>query len=84
MTVRRLAEIQPASFAFSAENQAFAEKEIAKYPPGRQASAVLPLLWRAQSRIAYWLPKAAIESVAAILDMPPDARSGNRDLLFDV
>jgi NADH-quinone oxidoreductase subunit E len=70
MTVRRLAEIQPASFAFSAENQAFAEKEIAKYPPGRQASAVLPLLWRAQEQNDYWLSKPAIEKVAEILDMP--------------
>jgi NADH-quinone oxidoreductase subunit E len=70
MTVRRLAEIQPESFAFTAENEAFAQKEIAKYPPGRQASAVLSLLWRAQEQNAYWLPKAAIERVAAILDMP--------------
>jgi NADH-quinone oxidoreductase subunit E len=70
MTVRRLAEIQPASFAFTAENEAWAHKEIAKYPPGRQASAVLALLWRAQEQNDYWLPKAAIERVAAILDMP--------------
>ena len=47
MTVRRLAEIQPESFAFTAENAAWAQKEIAKFPPGRQASAILPLLWRA-------------------------------------
>jgi NADH-quinone oxidoreductase subunit E len=70
MTVRRLAEIQPASFAFTAENEAWAKKEIAKFPPGRQASAILPLLWRAQEQNAYWLSKAAIESVATMLDMP--------------
>ena len=70
MTVRRLAENQPAAFAFTAENEAWAQKEIAKYPPGRQASAVLALLWRAQEQNDYWLPRAAIERVAAILDMP--------------
>ena len=70
MTVRRLAEIQPPSFAFTAENEVWAKKEIAKYPPGRQASAVLPLLWRAQEQNAYWLPKPAIEAVAAMLEMP--------------
>jgi NADH-quinone oxidoreductase subunit E len=70
MTVRRLAENQPASFAFTAENEAWAQREIAKYPPGRQASAVLALMWRAQEQNDYWLPKAAIEKVAALLDMP--------------
>jgi NADH-quinone oxidoreductase subunit E len=70
MTVRRLAEIQPPSFAFTAENELWAKKEIAKFPPGRQASAVLPLLWRAQEQNAYWLSKPAIEAVAAMLEMP--------------
>jgi NADH-quinone oxidoreductase subunit E len=70
MSVRRLAEVQPESFAFTPENQAWAEKEIAKYPPGRQASAVIALLWRAQAQNDYWLPRAAIEQVAAMLDMP--------------
>ena len=52
MSVRRLApkELQPASFAFSAENLAFAKNEIAKYPPGRQASAVIAILWRVQEQ----------------------------------
>jgi NADH-quinone oxidoreductase subunit E len=49
MSVRRLAppELQPKSFAFTAENLAWAKREIAKYPPGRQASAIIPLLWKA-------------------------------------
>ena len=49
MSVRRLAppEQQPASFAFTAENLAWAKQQIAKYPEGRQASAVIPILWRA-------------------------------------
>ncbi len=70
MSVRRLAEKQPDSFEFTPENKAWAEKEIAKYPPGRQASAVIALLWRAQKQNAYWLSKPAIEKVAQMLDMP--------------
>ena len=70
MSVRRLAEVQPATFAFTPENLAWAEKEIAKYPPGRQASAIISLLWRAQEQNDRWLPKPAIEEVADMLAMP--------------
>ena len=70
MAVRRLAEVQPDSFEFTPENQVWVEKQIAKYPAGRQASAVMPLLWRAQKQHDGWLPKPAIETVARILDMP--------------
>jgi NADH-quinone oxidoreductase subunit E len=70
MSVRRLAEVQPESFAFTPENRAWADKEIAKYPPGRQASAIISLLWRAQEQSGGWLPKPAIEAVAEILAMP--------------
>jgi len=66
MAVRRLAppELQPKSFAFTAENRAWAEREIAKYPHGRQVSAIIPLLWRAQEQSGGWLPEAAIRAVA--------------------
>jgi NADH-quinone oxidoreductase subunit E len=70
MSVRRLAEEQPASFEFTPENLAWANAQIAKYPEGRQASAVIPLLWQAQKQHNYWLPKPAIEKVAHMLDMP--------------
>ncbi len=70
MTVRRLAEKQPESFAFTPENEAWAKKEIAKYPAGRQASAIIPLLWRAQAQNDYWLPRPAIEAVADMLGLP--------------
>ncbi|MCG7393926.1 NADH-quinone oxidoreductase subunit NuoE [Microvirga sp. ACRRW] len=72
MAVRKLApeEMQPESFVFSSETEAFAEQQIAKYPPGRQASAVIPLLWKAQEQAGGWLPRKAIEAVAARLDMP--------------
>jgi NADH-quinone oxidoreductase subunit E len=70
MSVRRLADesIQPASFAFSPENQAWAEKVIARYPAGRQQSAVIPILWRAQEQEG-WVTRAAIEAVATMLGM---------------
>jgi len=70
MSVRRLAAAQPASFEFTPENRAWADRQIAKYPPGRQASAVLSLLCCAQAQNSYWLPRPAIEKVAEILDMP--------------
>jgi NADH-quinone oxidoreductase subunit E len=72
MSNRRLApaEMQPTEFAFTADNENWAAREIAKYPPGRQASAVIPLLWRAQEQAGGWLPQKAIESVADRLGMP--------------
>ena len=70
MSVRRLAEVQPESFEFTPENMAWAQAQIDKYPPGRQASAVIPLLWKAQAQNDYWLPRAAIEKVGRMLDMP--------------
>ncbi len=73
MSVRRLAPdaVQPASFAFDASNREWVNAQISKYPPGRQASAVIPLLWQAQKQANGWLPKAAIEHVAEVLAMPP-------------
>jgi NADH-quinone oxidoreductase E subunit len=62
---------QPDSFEFTAENQERAKAHIAKYPPGRQASAVLPLLWIAQYQNDGWLPRAAMDYVAKILGMAP-------------
>ena len=69
MSVRRLAEEQPEGFEFSAENMAWAEKQIAKYPPERKASAVIPLLWQAQKQHDGWLTEPAIRRVAGILGM---------------
>ncbi|WP_105371919.1 NADH-quinone oxidoreductase subunit NuoE [Neorhizobium huautlense] len=71
MSVRRLAEdsVQPVAFAFNEENAAWAEATIRKYPEGRQQSAVIPLLMRAQEQDG-WVTRAAIEHVANRLDMP--------------
>jgi NADH-quinone oxidoreductase subunit E len=71
MSVRRLAPdaVQPKTFAFTRDNAAWAKTIISKFPAGRQASAVIPLLWRAQEQHDYWLPKAAIEKVGGMLGM---------------
>ncbi|TCM78651.1 NADH-quinone oxidoreductase E subunit [Rhodovulum steppense] len=66
--LRRLHHEQPDSFAFTPENRAWAEAQIGKYPPGRQASAIIPLLWRAQEQEG-WLTRPAIEHVADMLGM---------------
>jgi NADH-quinone oxidoreductase subunit E len=73
MSVRRLApaEQQPPSFAFTAENLAWAKEQITKYPEGREASAVIPILWRAQEQSGGWLPQKAIECVAEMLGLAP-------------
>jgi NADH-quinone oxidoreductase subunit E len=69
MSVRRLAEKQPASFAFTPTNLTWAKAQIAKYPEGRQQSAVIPILWRAQEQCGGWLPQKAIEATAELLGM---------------
>jgi NADH-quinone oxidoreductase subunit E len=70
LSVRRLADesIQPPTFAFSAENLAWAKRKMGEYPPGRQQSAVIPLLWRAQEQEG-WISRAVIEEIARMLDM---------------
>jgi NADH-quinone oxidoreductase subunit E len=72
MSVRRLApkELQPASFAFTEENLAWARTQIAKFPEGRQASAVISILWRVQEQHEGWVSEPAIRAVADLLDMP--------------
>ena len=71
MSVRVLAHesVQPTKFAFSRENAAWAKKRIALYPKGRQQSAIIPLLMRAQEQ-ENWVSKAAIEKIADMLKMP--------------
>src|SRR6185312_9290000 len=68
MAVRRLAEKQPASFQFSKENLEWAKRELTKYPEGRQASGVIPLLWKAQEQEG-WVTEPAIRAVADLLGM---------------
>jgi NADH-quinone oxidoreductase subunit E len=69
MSVRRLDPVQPESFKFSPANLKWTKQQIKKYPKGKQASAVIPLLWRAQEQHDGWLPEPALRAVAEILDM---------------
>ncbi|MCC6863351.1 MAG: NADH-quinone oxidoreductase subunit NuoE [Rhodobacteraceae bacterium] len=66
--LRRLHPVQPDSFAFTPANLEWARGQISKYPEGRQASAIIPLLWRAQEQEG-WLSRKAIEVVADMLGM---------------
>ncbi|MEE4235498.1 MAG: NADH-quinone oxidoreductase subunit NuoE [Anderseniella sp.] len=72
MSVRRLADesVQPASFAFTPANLKWAKEQLKKYPNGKQASAVIPVLWRAQEQNDGWVSRAAMEEVGKMLDMP--------------
>ncbi|MCT4655213.1 MAG: NADH-quinone oxidoreductase subunit NuoE [Cohaesibacter sp.] len=69
MSVRRLHSEQPESFEFSSENLEWAKHTIGKYPEGREASAVIPLLMRAQEQEG-WVTQPAIEHIADMLSMP--------------
>ncbi|MCT7375801.1 NADH-quinone oxidoreductase subunit E [Chelativorans salis] len=71
MSVRRLADeaVQPKGFAFTRANEAWAKQTIKKYPKGREHSAVIPLLMRAQEQEG-WVTRTAVEYVAEMLDMP--------------
>ena len=66
--LRRLHPDQPEAFAFTPANQAWAQAQITKYPEGRQASAIIPLLWRAQEQEG-WLTRPAIEHVSEMLGL---------------
>ena len=66
--LRRLHHDQPDSFSFTKENLIWAKKQMKKYPKGREASAIIPLLWRAQEQEG-WLTRPAIEYVSKMLDM---------------
>ena len=69
MAARHPARQQPESFAWTPDNQTWCEAQVAKYPEGRQASAVIPFLWRAQKQEG-WVSIPAMETIAAQLGMP--------------
>jgi NADH-quinone oxidoreductase subunit E len=72
MSTRRPApdNLQPEKFAFTKENAKAINNVLLKYPEGRKASALLPLLDLAQRQHDNWLPKAAMSEVAKILSLP--------------
>lgn len=69
MSVRRLAAEQPESFAFAPSTMEQARWWIAKYPPERKQSAVIPIMWLIQKQEG-WVSEPAIEALAALLEMP--------------
>ena len=69
MSVRRLAKVQPTSFAFSEATRTKADWWIAKYPESRRASAVIPILWLVQKQEG-WVSEPAIRAIGELLGMP--------------
>jgi len=69
VSVRRLAQVQPASFAFSPATRKKAQVWIDNFPPGKQQSAVVPILWLVQKQDG-WVSEPAIRAVAELLGMP--------------
>ncbi|MFM7084270.1 MAG: NADH-quinone oxidoreductase subunit NuoE [Hyphomicrobium sp.] len=69
MAVRRLSPDQPSDFTFTAENTSWVKNTLSKYPDGKQASAVVPILWKAQEQIGGWLTEPALRVVADLLGM---------------
>lgn len=67
--LRRLSPVQPDTFAFTPRNLEWARAQMTKYPEGRQQSAIIPVLWRAQEQEG-WLSRPAIEYCAELLGMP--------------
>jgi NADH-quinone oxidoreductase E subunit len=68
--------VEPASFAFDAQSRAELDRHIAKFPTGKQASAVLPALYLVQNQMkretgSAWVPRVAMDEVARLLEMPP-------------
>lgn len=70
-TATYFAEDQPESFHFTRGNQDKAKEIIARYPDGKQRSAIMPLLDLAQRQHDNWIPRAAMDLIAGMLDLPP-------------
>jgi len=71
LSLRRLAPDQPKSFAFTPENQVWAQKQIKKYPDGRQASAIVPILWRAQEQNGGHVTEPMMRVIGEMLGLSP-------------
>jgi len=70
MSIKKISKEQPESFQFSRDNLKLAEKEMAKYPKSRKASAILSLLYLVQKQNDNWIPLAGIKYVAKFLSIP--------------
>ena len=70
MSLRRPAKEQPENFEFNSSSLEEVKKEIAKYPNGKQQSAVMSLLYIAQKQNNNWIPLSAMKCIAKFFDMP--------------
>ena len=70
MSLRRPAKNQPEKFEFNSASLEAANIIIAKYPKGKQQSAVMALLYIAQKQNNNWIPLAAMKHIANLLSMP--------------
>ena len=70
MSIKKISKFQPDTFEFSKENLKEVENEIKKYPKGKEASAILALLYLAQKQNDNWIPLVAIKNIAKILSVP--------------
>jgi len=70
MSIKKISKVQPELFKFTDDNLIKAKNEIKKYPSKKKASAVLSLLYLAQSQNDNWIPIAALKYIAGLLDMP--------------
>jgi len=70
MSLRRPAKDQPENFEFNSSSLEAAKAMVARYPKGKQQSAVMALLYIAQKQNNNWIPLAAMKYIAKFLDMP--------------
>jgi NADH-quinone oxidoreductase E subunit len=70
MSLRRPSKEQPKNFEFNSASLETAKIIVAKYPDGRQQSAVMALLYLAQKQNSNWIPLAAMKYIGKFLDMP--------------
>ena len=70
MSLRRPAKNQPENFEFNSSSLEAAKNIIAKYPHGKQQSAVMALLYIAQKQNNNWIPLSAMKYIAKFLEMP--------------
>ena len=70
MNIKKISKDQPSNFEFNSKNLDEAQKEIKKYPEGKQQSAVMPLLYLAQKQNDNWIPLSAMKYIANLLSMP--------------
>ena len=70
MSLKKLSKSQPENFEFNTSSLEAAKTIIAKYPEGKQQSAVMALLYIAQRQNNNWIPLVAMKYIAKFLNMP--------------